>query len=475
MNIKKFNFFRDYFNFEIYDRKMTAEAKSSMKFYLVLHFFEEHTISDFFNRDDEVSMKITDPDENIYTINNKQTIAEIKREFNHTNINKNDDVEVVLEIKKTYANGVISVYNYDTFKKNLNDTSLEDLILLFSDLLKNESQIFFQVYDKEVSFRTDSIIFTSVEEKNGKYNKTVDDHRKQTISNQNDFCFNSCNYGCVPSDFYKIDGMDTDLENLFNTLINLLSIISIASISNVEKDYLRVKYNLSDFKFIEYDRLKLEKNCELYKIHDWAYSGNNVSDKISLIRNLIQLEQTNSCIELNSFSINFYYSLQSNYSLYLKRNLEEYIKLKVELTNFMKDYSKKTSDNAYEMLNQFKKNILAIAVFIFTVIISNISSSLPLENIFTPSITTILNTVLFFSLIYSILCYIEISTKVKSTRSDYEDMKQSYLTILDSRDIQEIFNSDRLINEAENKVKRNMRFFLLIWNVSLCIVFYYIV
>lgn len=57
-------------------------------------------------------------------------------------------------------------------------------------------------------------------------------------------------------------------------------------------------------------------------------------------------------------------------------------------------------DNALELFNRFKNNVLAIFSFLLTVVLVNIVSQNPLDNIFTKDITALVELILLGSAIY---------------------------------------------------------------------------
>ena len=100
-------------------------------------------------------------------------------------------------------------------------------------------------------------------------------------------------------------------------------------------------------------------------------------------------------------------SVQSSYNLYLKDNVTQYLELKSKIAEFISDIVSRTGEYATELFDRFKINLIAIFGFLFTVVIANIVSDQPLDNIFTRDITVILELVLLGSLIYLIICYIQ--------------------------------------------------------------------
>ena len=136
--------------------------------------------------------------------------------------------------------------------------------------------------------------------------------------------------------------------------------------------------------------------------------------------------------------------------------------LKNKLAEFICDIVSRTGDYTTMLLSDLKKNLIAIFGFLFTVILANIVSDQPLENIFTKDITIILEIVIAGSIIYLIICNIETRYKLKKAEESYSLLKESYNSILSDVD-QEIFNNDKLLINTVRSVRRGIWAFTIIW------------
>ena len=130
--------------------------------------------------------------------------------------------------------------------------------------------------------------------------------------------------------------------------------------------------------------------------------------------------------------------------------------LKNKLAEFICDIVSRTGDYTTMLLSDLKKNLIAIFGFLFTVILANIVSDQPLENIFTKDITIILEIVIAGSIIYLIICNIETRYKLKKAEESYSLLKESYNSILSDVD-QEIFNNDNPQPRKQKKWVANPR------------------
>ena len=194
-------------------------------------------------------------------------------------------------------------------------------------------------------------------------------------------------------------------------------------------------------------------NPILYKIYDWIYSGGSSIDKAIIARNIICLHcKYEPLLKLDSKVL---LSIQSSYNLYLKDHVIQYLEMKNKVAEFISEILSRTGEYATELLDKFKTNMIAVFGFLFTVILADIVSDQPLDNIFTRDITVILELVLLGSVIYLFICYRQSKYQMEKVYESYESLKQSYEGILTEDDIRECFQNDQLIVDMKNTVNRS--------------------
>lgn len=202
-------------------------------------------------------------------------------------------------------------------------------------------------------------------------------------------------------------------------------------------------------------------NPILYKIYDWIYSGGSSIDKAIIARNIICLHcKYEPLLKLDSKVL---LSIQSSYNLYLKDHVIQYLEMKNKFAEFISEILSRTGEYATELLDKFKTNMIAVFGFLFTVILADIVSDQPLDNIFTRDITVILELVLLGSVIYLFICYRQSKYQMEKVYESYESLKQSYEGILTEDDIRECFQNDQLIVDMKNTVNRSEKKYLIFW------------
>ena len=160
-------------------------------------------------------------------------------------------------------------------------------------------------------------------------------------------------------------------------------------------------------------------------------------------------------------------SIQSNYNLYLKENVKAYLELKNKVAEFISDTVSRTGEYATGLLDKFKSNIIAIFGFLFTVILANIVSNQPLDNLFTKEITIIVECVLLGSFVYLIICYCQSRYEIKKVWDSYEQLKLNYKDILTDEDLSEIFGNDEMLEKMKSSIRKSEKIYLSLWIIFL--------
>ena len=210
---------------------------------------------------------------------------------------------------------------------------------------------------------------------------------------------------------------------------------------------------------------ELPDNKILYSIYNWIYTDGNPIDKAIIVRNVISLHC--KYVSITEIDEKVMASIQSNYNLYLKENVKAYLELKNKVAEFISDTVSRTGEYATGLLDKFKSNIIAIFGFLFTVILANIVSNQPLDNLFTKEITIIVECVLLGSFVYLIICYCQSRYEIKKVWDSYEQLKLNYKDILTDEDLSEIFGNDEMLEKMKSSIRKSEKIYLSLWIIFL--------
>lgn len=182
----------------------------------------------------------------------------------------------------------------------------------------------------------------------------------------------------------------------------MLSIAYLANSTQIDEKLLQFKF-VGNTLLEQCEKLEdIKGNDTLYKIYDWVYKEIHSEDKLLITRSAILLHgsagQQVACVGDDVLQ-----SIYVEFSLYLKKNAENFIDAKNKLGQFIFDLIWKLERYTMGFLDKFKANLMAIGIFLFTTVIVNIASEQPLNTILTPDIIGILTAFLLL-LLYIWLC-----------------------------------------------------------------------
>ncbi len=143
------------------------------------------------------------------------------------------------------------------------------------------------------------------------------------------------------------------------------------------------------------------------------------------------------------------------------------LELKNKVAEFISDIVSKTGEYATSLLDKFKSNLIAIFGFIFSVILANIVSDQPLNNLFTREITVLVECVLAGSFVYLFICYFQSRYEIEKVYESYEQLKLNYKDILTEDDLLETFGNDEGLNKMKKTISKSEKLYLGVWIVFL--------
>ncbi len=377
-------------------------------------------------------------------------------------------LRISISIDKNVVDCTFSIYNFKSFAEDILESDITQVMAGFSILMRNCNYLVFDLFDQNLFFTTTSMAFVSGNRTS--FSSKLQRSKRLISCKETTYFYNVNDYNLLPDDFFiEINYEDNPLTDLFNRICTILSLAYISSSSSIVENYLKIQISGQRNIDFSYQLINLKNNIELFKIYSWIYTDGSSIDKGIIARNIISLHCKYS--DLINIDEKTFSSIQSNYNLYLKNNVTQYLDLKNKLADFICNVVSKTGDYATSLLASFKTNLIAIFGFLFTVILANIVSDQPLENIFTRDITAIIEFVLLGSAIYLIICIFETKYKLKKAEESYFSLKENYNNVLSDIDLEEIFSGDNLINKTTRSVNKGILIYSLLWTGFLIIAF----
>lgn len=421
-----------------------------------------------FPQRDNIVISLTNENDDLFYLSSQDFSSQQKYDSYQRDCEYSEQMSAKISINKNVKNGVISIYDFSSFAQELSELPLESLLSSFSALLSESNQLIFEVFDKEILFKTKTMMFSSATQK-----VVLDpfdrEHRINVCSETTHF-YEQAIYQVLPDDFHiEINFEGNPLSEIFDKITHILSLIYLSSSASLNHEILEIQVTGQRTLEFQCQCATAIPNPELYKIYNWIYTGGNSTDKALIARNILCLHCRFS--DIQKIDGKTFASIQSNYNLYLKDNVSQYIQLTNKLAEFISEEVAKTGDYAISMLEKFKANLLAIFGFLFTVVLANIVSDSPLDNILTHDVTFILEAVLFGSAIYLVVCVFETKYKMRRVYDSYNALKKNYSSVLTPEDINLAFDEDHLITEMRNEVTKGMRRYTCLWGIFILVSF----
>lgn len=408
----------------------------------------------------------------------EDSIANISKEFLDMEFNEyiqeyledDDDLaEVHLTIDKRVEENHFSIYSYKHFAKDLMELPVKELLREFSDLLKKSPEgLIFDVMDEDIIFCTKTMFFISNDKMTRNFGLNRMDRIEDCKEHSNFYNFET--YELIPEDFFiELDYKENPLSDRFHTIVMLLSLAFIASTSLIDGDNLKILINGQRTIEANYDLNGAIINDNLYKVYHWMYTDGNLVDKSILARNVISLH----CKHVPVYEIDtaVMASIKSNYDLYLRDNMVQYLQLKNKIATFISETVSKTGEYADVLLDRFKTNIFALVGFLFTVLLANVVSERPLDNIFTRDVTVLIEFILLCSGVYLFIVYMQCRFQISKVDESYQALKDNYREILTEEDLDIAFRKDAVFNDMKDKIKKRRGIYLSIWIIFLIVSF----
>lgn len=417
-------------------------------------------ILDLVPKRDTATITLVNDSDDIVTFTNHQTDV-----FDYSTLTNEllseDNINVRIQINKTVVDGKFSIYDYDSFVTDLLARSLSEIMNWFSMRLTGQDNLIFEVFDYDVSFSTRTIAFESSDD--ALFTPMVS--RSQRLSDCKDTaCFYNMNtFEILPDDFI-IQGIvraNNRLQTLFGKLATILSLAYVSSSSSISDGVISLQ--ITGQRTVNYDfkLADIHEDEKFQNIYTWIFTDGNPTDKRLIAHNVISLHCKFET--LLNFNGTVFEAIKTNYSLYLRNNVNQYLDMKRDIAKFIQNVVAQVGDYAVAILGKFKTNLLAIFGFFFTVVLTKIGSAQKWEDIFTLHTIYLIELFVGGSLIYLIICLFETRYKLKKTKQGYEDLKQNYEDVLSDPEIKEAFKDDKLLNDTEKSVKKGMIGWTLAW------------
>lgn len=376
-----------------------------------------------------------------------------------------DNARLVVNISKRFVDNRVSVYLHDVFFNFFVSRNYSNNLSILDDLLGQHPHVIFEFqeagYEK---WHTNRFAFVNRGEEI-EWNMTSE----ETISKSKTIC--TCNLTTnhlLPEDFKRVekDVRVDGFQKMFCNCAQLFVLFFLADYARIDGN--RVEYKINGYRTI-CKQIVIDDICNIgislstidvyFLIYVWLYNGGNIYDKIAIVRNIITLNVDEDTLSLKETTFD---SIQTNYNIYEKKNVEQYIGVRNKVSEQLRNYQKEIISIVDGFENEFKKLLFSFLTFVFTSVIirclaRNIDDKILLPN----SIIYCMMAFCIISLIYFFYANWELNEKIKLFDKRYNDTRSFYGEILSQKELEDLFmdsKSDKgqyqsFINEREVRYK----------------------
>ena len=365
-----------------------------------------------------------------------------------------DRVSVSITVAKNINHGAINIYCLDLFSRFVCHLDYEQSFEIFSGLFAHgNDHIIFRLLDTNGSLRTKYISFS---DNDVTWNDDIT--RKEQLKNCLDATvfLDQNKYQLIPQDFSIIgpiegNGFD-EIRKRFDHIQSILSYLFLANTSHIVNGKALLQFTPSD-PAEEYELDELSQNSVVPYIVDWVFKDDRCIDKAGIARKLISVycRTKSSIISIDWKLLN---SIKSDYVIYQKNHVDQYIEMKNKISEFIVECAKQLQEISHEMGDAFRNNFVAILVFLMTVLLTDsIDFSQFLKESVSLNVTAVCGVFTVASALYLIVTWIMGNQKWKWLEQSYDDLKGNYSGTLDEKDIEEAFKHDDAIKTAKCQYK----------------------
>ena len=382
---------------------------------------------------------------------------------------KDEEVRLVFSVDKNKADGLLTIYNHASFLEYVQVLNVHDFISILKNNL--DEKLIFEIWDGETErFSTSSIAIIM------RGDPLPSLSRDLLKAKRTDECREQCQWNNKLSDLLPEDVRITqrdkagELAKLFDQICILLSAVYVADFSSIDNNGIILR--ISGFKMMvtEEPSSKLSSLSfdvgsveQWYTIYDWCYSGGYTTDRLNIARNLITL----NCPKTDALSLNVstYDAIRSNFKIFEKDNVRQYIKVRNEVSKTLLDLQERVNSIVESFTGDFRKSVVGLGTFFLTLVVVRVVGNGDWTGVFTTQIVAL--SFIFILLSAVILCYSRqaMDKKEKLFNKQYQQLRHRYEALLSEEELDELFKDadPKKVGSHSNYIQWQKDVYTWIW------------
>ncbi len=357
--------------------------------------------------------------------------------------------QLLVDVKKCVEENRCTVYYQEELLNYVERLTVEETLGQFDTLITGRAHVVFEVQDPQfAAFKAQRFAFV---QKDAAVDMPTELPDLDVVEKSKKICTNNLQAEHLLPDFFEVEG-GADIEKPWQRVMSncgqLLVLCYLADFARLGDGCIEYKINgyKTVHKTIDAGKITTEnivsKSLPIYcKIYKWLYQGGNIYDKITIIRNIVTLNVEDDCICLKETTFD---SILSNYNIFEKKNVEQYIGLRNNVAVQLRAYQKEILDAVESYENGMRTMFFGYMTFVFTTVIIRVMAKNVEEAVLIPD-TIIILLMLYCaaSLLYQCFTRKILDGRIKLLDKQYNDTRNFYAELLSEKELNELFTDQR--------------------------------
>ena len=420
----------------------------------------------------------TNADASVYAVYVSNDVDSTWSKFvqSYTEMDKDDPFVIKIRKAKKHKDNILSLYSLAFYLKHLEQISIMSLLSIFDNYFSLGNFVFeCQNSEETISLITDRLAFVQRNITPTFPDRDNNEVTAKILVKAKTLCCNDIiKTHILPSDIYSkniIGDYSSQFAKILNKVALIYSLCFIADYVSLNDNKLSFKIN--GYKIVsgtlDISSIDITSVDKWIQIYEWIYHGGNTNDKISIARNIISLNVSNENILF--LSDNVQEAINSNYRIYEKENVKQYINLRNNVSEQLRKYQKDIVATVDSFDGDFKKIIFTFLTFVFTSVLIRVLAKNVTDTILLPD-TIIILLILYclVSVFYYFYARWELDNKLKFFDEQYNRTRGLYKEILSESEMSELFLDEKKNGTYVAFQKERKTRFRRVWLGSVAIV-----
>lgn len=382
--------------------------------------------------------------------------------------------EITLRVSKSVHNRTITMYSLDKFFEYLCEDNIVGTINKISSL----AEVAYCIECEELTqeFKTHLFVLKPPPSSPIFATNPEPPTRSKRLELREKICaiYGNTYNSFLPNDFrFNSRFPHKNLREIFEKLELVHALISLSDTTKFEasgklsilmKGYSNVKLEIDSLKKVD-----ISSKNDFFEIFEWTYTDGNIVDKAGICRNLISIHLVDdNLLKLKPGCIE---SIKSNYIIYLKENLKQYIDVKNKLSEQIQKISEKATDVVKSINSYLRGSIFSVFTFVFSVFIIRTLGKSDSSPMFSDTIYMLFILFIAISILVLIYAITETNAEIKRFKNSYKFLRERYSDLITKEDLNRILSQDADFNRELKYIRKSRKKVVILWIASLAMIF----